>query len=99
MIAVEITQAIPKKASSPATLNMPIPTPARLPFSAVSAWASRSVGADQLGDLLGEVVDEGAQGWIVADRVPRAAGGRRTHVRPVPTRPGGIRPSGVGGRP
>ena len=40
-IAVVTKVATAKNASSPATLNMPIPTPARLPFSATSAWASR----------------------------------------------------------
>ena len=40
-IAVVTSVAMPKKPSSPATLNMPIPTPARLPFWATSACASR----------------------------------------------------------
>ena len=40
-IAVVTRVARAKKASSPATLNMPMPRPALLPFSAISAWASR----------------------------------------------------------
>ena len=40
-IAVAIRVARPKNASSPAALNMPIPSPAFLPFWVSSAWASR----------------------------------------------------------
>ena len=39
-IAVVTKVATAKKASRPATLNIPIPTPARFPFCATSAWAS-----------------------------------------------------------
>src|SRR3954454_6071673 len=40
--AVATTQHSPRKASRPATLKRPSPIPARLPFSDISAWASRS---------------------------------------------------------
>ena len=44
----------PKKAISPAPLNMPIPTPTRLPFSVTSACAS----------LISERISSGT--WVVS---------------------------------
>ena len=39
--AVATSVPTAKKASRPAALNIPTPIPARLPFSATSAWARR----------------------------------------------------------
>src|SRR5262249_374271 len=48
--------------------------------------------ADQLGHLLGQVVDQGSEGGVVVARVSAVPGGRRTHVRAAPPPPGGYPP-------
>ena len=61
----------PKKASRPAALNMPMPTPDALALLGHLGLREADLGADQLGDLGGELVDEGAERGVGACRAWR----------------------------
>ena len=64
-----IRAATPKNASSPATLNIPMPRPGALALLRHLGLGQPELGADQVRELLAQVVDEGADGrFLGADR-------------------------------
>ena len=78
-------------------LNMPIPTPGSLPLLRDLGLGQAHLRADQLGDLLGELVDEGPEGLIPP--VLRAEQSCSDLPKPAPGPPADLPPRGAGSRP
>ena len=75
---------------------MPIPTPARLPFCGDLGLGQADLGADEVGDLLGELVDEGAEGLTLRRSVLMQSCPRPSQTSgPITSRP---TPEGVRSR-
>ena len=84
----------PKKASSPAALNMPDAEPGLLALLGQLGLGQPHLAADQLGDLLGQPVHERAD-RLLRRRVPRPCL-RLAHALPVPDSTGSQTPDGPG---